>query len=52
MGNKSVEQEQMIRKYFKKKYNLKLTERDYREIAQSLHYLGKAIHFYLIKFNR
>ncbi|MFA5750113.1 MAG: hypothetical protein WC895_02740 [Candidatus Shapirobacteria bacterium] len=36
--------EQDIRNYFKKKYNLELTDKDYLEVSQSLHYLGKAIY--------
>lgn len=37
-------QEKIIREYFKRKYGLKLTEKDYQEISQSLHFLGKAIY--------
>lgn len=36
--------EQDIRNYFKKKYNLKLTNKDYLEVSQSLYFLGKAIY--------
>lgn len=37
-------QEKIIREYFKRKYDLNLTEEDYQEISQSLHFLGKAIY--------
>jgi len=43
--DKQIEKE--IRGYFKQKYNWDMTEADYQETAQSLHYLGKAIHKYL-----
>lgn len=36
--------EKEIRKYFKRKYNLEMTESDYQEVSQSLYYLGKAIY--------
>lgn len=37
-------QEKVIREYFKRKYNLNLTDKDYLEVSQSLHFLGKAIY--------
>lgn len=42
--NKQIEKE--IRQYFKKKYNLELTDKDYLEVSQSLYFLGKAIYSY------
>jgi hypothetical protein len=36
--------EQQIRKYFKDKYNIDLTDEDYLEVSQSLYHLGKAIY--------
>lgn len=40
----SPNQEQIIREYFKRKYKLDLTDKDYLEVSQSLHFLGKAIY--------
>ena len=40
----SPNQEKIIREYFKRKYNLDLTDKDYLEVSQSLYYLGKAIY--------
>jgi hypothetical protein len=48
MTNKIIkttsESEKEIREYFKRKYNLDMTEDDYQETSQSLYYLGKAIY--------
>lgn len=41
--------EEEIREYFKRKYNLDMTEADYQEVSQSMYYLGKAIYLYLQK---
>jgi hypothetical protein len=44
INNESSRQEKIIREYFKRKYNLELTEEDYLEVSQSLYFLGKAIY--------
>jgi hypothetical protein len=40
----TLESENEIREYFKRKYNWDMTEDDYQEVSQSLYYLGKAIY--------
>lgn len=35
--------EKQIREFFKRKYNIELSEEDYLEVSDSLYHLGKAI---------
>lgn len=35
--------EKQIKEYFKRKYNIKLSDWDYMEVSDSLYHLGKAI---------